>query len=60
MRLVASVYMYICVQGVQVDLEARDVIEDQWKWDGKGSPPEAGKKVWHPLPTTLITDLQTD
>ena len=41
-------------------LEAQVTIEDQQKWDGKGSPPGAVGKSGTPLPSTLLTDLQTD
>ena len=41
-------------------LEVQVTIEDQQKWDGKGSPPGAVGKSGTPLPSTLLTDLQTD
>ena len=39
---------------------AQVTIEDQKKWDGKGSPPGAVENSGTPLPSTLLTDLQTD
>ena len=46
--------------GGAVGLLAQVTIEDQKKWDGKGSLPGAVGKSGTPLPSTLLTDLQTD
>ena len=47
--------------GVPGGLEAQVTIEDQMKWDGKGSPPGAVEKVAPPtINTATLTDLQTD
>ena len=56
----ACVYRYTHWAGGAVGLLAQVTIEDQKKWDGKGSLPGAVGKSGTPLPSTLLTDLQTD
>ena len=52
-------YMYFW--GGAGGLEVQATIQDQKKWDGKGSPPEAVEKVAPPtINTARLTDLQTD
>ena len=49
------------IRSLCTTLEAQVMIEDQKKWDGKGSPPGAVEKVAPPtISTARLTDLQTD
>ena len=51
----------VLIWGVPGGLEAQVTIEDQKKWDGKGSPPGAVEKVAPPtINHCWLTDLQTD
>ena len=59
--MTSKAFEVIMIRSLCATLEAQVTIEDQKKWDGKGSPPGTVGKV-APLTISIarLTDLQTD